>query len=114
MTNLYEANKDAFDAIAARGGQPIADMAKHFHSEPMMSEALGFSRGAARHWMNGGNFSSLAVRRAIEWLDAKSTAPAEPRLAKVRGVMLLVVCDAATAEKIKRLGAILGAEIEEV
>ena len=116
MTTLYEAKKDAFDAIAARGGKPIADMAKHFYSEPLMSEALGFQRGAVRHWTSGSNFSATAVRRAIEWLDARSTGPApeKPAETKANGVMLLVVCDQETAGKIKRLAALFGAEVEDI
>ena len=115
MKTLYDMEKAAFDAIAARGGQAIADMARHFDSEGAMSEALLFSRGTVRHWLNGGNWSAVALRRAHEYLAAKQAPQSQPEpTAKPAGVLLLVACDSATAEKIKRVAAILGADVTDV
>ena len=117
MITIYEANQKKCDALAERGGRSIREMTKRFPDMNEMDEALGFSRGTVRHWVNGtSNFAKASEACAANWLNAHPE-PMQAPLVYVppqTGTMLLVVCDNATSERAKRMLALIGCEVTEV
>lgn len=110
--SLYDINSEAWDMVAAAGGEYLREMAKHFEMCADMDRALGF-KNAASNWHAGrSGFSLDANRRARAWLQAKD-AKAEPQ-AKEIGDLLLVACPPGMAEKAKRVLAVIGCDVTEI
>ena len=118
MITLYETHQPQLDTVAARGGHNIREMAKRFTRSTDMDEALGFSRGTVRHWIEGSsNFAKASDACAANWLKANPAPEPQPRQEQPKpttGTMLLVVCDNATAERAKKMLALIGCEVTEV
>jgi hypothetical protein len=62
---------------------------------------------------NGANFTS--ERRASEWLADRVVSPAAQAIATPApdGVVLLVVCPGDKADKVRRVLAMMGCEVDE-
>ena len=118
MITLYETHQKQLDAIAARGGASIREMAKRFERSVDMDRELGFVHGTVRHWIEGtNNFARSSEACAASWLKANPTPEPQPHREQPKpttGTMLLVVCDNATADRAKKMLALIGCEVTEV
>jgi hypothetical protein len=118
MQSLYEQAPEAWDKLAREGKPSLGEMAKLFYTAGDMDKALGFDKAVA-HWLrmrNGANFTS--ERRASEWLAGRAVAPAAQAASAIPapapdGVVLLVVCPGDKADKVRRVLAMMGCEVDE-
>jgi hypothetical protein len=116
MQSLYEQNPEAWEKLAREGKPSLGKMARHFYTAADMDKALGFDKAVA-HWLrmrNGANFTS--ERRAAEWLACRAVAPAAQAASAIPapdGVVLLVVCPGDKADKVRRVLAMMGCEVDE-
>jgi hypothetical protein len=115
MQSLYEQNPEAWEKLAREGKPSLGKMARHFYTAADMDKALGFDKAVA-HWLrmrNGANFTS--ERRASEWLADRVVAPAAQAIPTPApdGVVLLVVCPGDKADKVRRVLAMMGCEVDE-
>jgi hypothetical protein len=115
MQSLYDQAPEAWDKLAREGKPSLGKMARHFYTAGDMDKALGFDKAVA-HWLrmrNGANFTS--ERRASEWLAGRAVAPAAQAIATPApdGVVLLVVCPGDKADKVRRVLAMMGCEVDE-
>ena len=117
--SLYEAHTAAWDNLAKLGCPNLCEMAKYFHRCADMDRALGFMNASARWHRGEGVPSRVSEVRAKEWIEARDMKLTPPKLtppepAPQGGSVLLVACNTATVEKVKRVLAVLGCEVTEV
>ena len=118
MQSLYDQNPEAWDKLAREGKPSLGKMARHFYTAGDMDKALGFDKAVA-HWLrmrNGANFTS--ERRAAEWLYRRALAPAAQAASAIPtpapdGVIMLVICPGDKADKVRRVLAMMGCEVDE-
>lgn len=105
--NLYEQHRDFFDKLAPS----IAEMARHFYKPQAMSFALGYSEGVVSRWIRGHtSVSGSAAERAKKWIDANS----KPIEKQGSNNLFLVTCTPESADKVRRVLAMLGCEVVDV
>lgn len=116
MKTLYEQHKSEWDRIEADGFRNIVMVAKKVATLREMDGALGYERGASRHWVNGGNASRASDHRARLWLgcQAEVAAPSQQPIPAPQGILLLIACPAGTEEKARKLLAFIGCDVTEV
>lgn len=128
----YEEHPDFWDDLARRGMVNLATMARFTFGAADMSSKLGYDKSSVGHWVSGKNgVSRRSERMAGAWLaasapqrfakspaesaDTKAPEPAADPPVEQGEVMLLVVAPTrASAEKLKRLAALLACAAEEV
>jgi hypothetical protein len=129
MTSLYEQNPVHWDAMAKNGSPSLREMSKHFNRPCEMDKALKV-QGLTNHWHAGRNRASRAMETlAMYWLKDNEkdnekdngfdfAAHAKPKPVEVSvsddKVVLLVMTNTASAAKITKIAAMLGAEVTDV
>ena len=114
MQSLYDQNPEAWAKLAKEGKPSLGVMARHFHNCADMDDALGYIKGV-NHWMAMRNGATrTAEKRAQDWL-ANQGKPSASQAASPApdGVVLLVVCPGEKADKVRRVLAMMGCEVDE-
>jgi hypothetical protein len=113
MKTLYEQNPANWDKLRAAGRGNLAEMARHFTVGADMDRALG-TQNAACHWLAGRNSANAKTdHMAALWLKANAK-PAAPPVATPQGAMLIVVAPSGQVDKVRRLLAVMGCEVEDL
>jgi len=120
MTNLktvYDQYKDNWDLLAAIGKPNVAEAAKYFYTCADMERAIGYTSSTVKKWAERqNNVSSRSDGMAAHWLVAQGKdekvkhEPADGSDTQV----LLVITPLASADKVRRVLAMMGCEFEEV
>ena len=120
MTNLktiYDRYKENWDLLASIGNPNVAEAAKHFLTFADMERAIGYTASTVKKWAEGhNNVSSRSEGMAAHWLAAQGKdekAKHEPADESDTQV-LLVITPRASADKVRRVLAMMGCEFEEV
>ena len=119
MTSLYDQNPTVWNRLSEDGFPSLAAMSRRFVRASLMDTALGYDNATAR-WARGAGFpSGQSERKAKAWLaendgHVSSAIPAHETVKPTTGTMLLVVCDNATADRAKKMLALIGCEVTEV
>ena len=120
MTNLktvYDQYKDNWDLLAAIGNPNVAEAAKYFYTFVDMERAIGYSSSTVKKWAERhNNVSSRSEGMAAHWLAAQGKdekAKHEPA-GESDTQVLLVITPRASADKVRRVLAMMGCEFEEV
>jgi N12 class adenine-specific DNA methylase len=120
MTNLktiYDQYKENWDLLASIGNPNVAEAAKHFLTFADMERALGYSASTVKKWAEGqNNVSSRSEGMAAHWLSAqiKNAEPKNEPADKGDTQLLLVITPLGSADKVRRVLAMMGCEFEEV
>lgn len=120
MTNLktvYDQYKDNWDLLAAIGKPNVAEAAKYFYTFSDMERALGYSASTVKKWAERqNNVSSRSDGMAAHWLAAQSKDDVTEKASSSKGdtQMMLVITPRASADKVRRVLAMMGCEFEEV
>ena len=113
MTNaktIYDQYKENWDLLAAIGKPNVGEAAKHFFTFSDMERAIGYTSSTVKKWAEGHNsVSSRSDGMAAHWLKAGHT-PADAESTN----MLLVITPRASADKVRRVLAMMGCEFEDV
>jgi hypothetical protein len=104
--------------LLAEIGKPnVAEAAKYFYTHADMERALGYSSSTVKKWARRqNNISSRSEVMAANWLAARGKdekakhGPAGESDTQV----LLVITPLASADKVRRVLAMMGCEFEEV
>ena len=116
MKSLYEQDPTNWDILAKSGKPNLREVAKHFSRFSDMDQALGVV-GAAAHWHAGRNGAWRTTdRRAADWLkeNAGKRQLSEGVVKSGQSQMLLIVATSEQATKIKKVAALIGAEVTDV
>ena len=120
MTNLktiYDRYKENWDLLASIGNPNVAEAAKHFLTFADMERAIGYTASTVKKWAEGhNNVSSRSEGMAAHWLVAQGKdgkAKHEPADESDTQVML-VITPRASADKVRRVLAMMGCEFEDV
>jgi hypothetical protein len=115
MKTIYDQYKQNWDLLAAIGKPNVAEAAKYFYTFADMERAIGYTASTVKKWAEGhNNVSSRSDGMAAHWLAAQGKdgkvkhGPAESTS------MLLVITPRASADKVRRVLAMMGCEFEEV
>jgi hypothetical protein len=120
MTNLktvYDQYKDNWDLLAAIGKPNVAEAAKYFYTCADMERALGYSSSTVKKWAERqNNVSSRSDGMAAHWLVAQGKDEKAKHEPADEGdtQMMLVITPRASADKVRRVLAMMGCEFEEV
>lgn len=112
--SLYDQNPEAWDRIAAMGCESLCDVAKSFNIFADLDRALGFQNASAKWISRGGRPSSDAERRAAKLLRDQAKVVDDAPRTEPSGVILIVSCHHSSADKARRLLAVLGCEVTEI
>ena len=117
LKTIYDMHKQNWDLLAAIGKPNVAEAAKYFYTYADMERALGYSSSTVKKWAERqNNVSSRSDGMAAHWLaeqgkDEKAKhEPADESDTQV----LLVITPLASADKVRRVLAMMGCEFEEV
>ena len=120
MTNqktIYDQYKDNWDLLAAIGKPNVAEAAKHFYTCADMERAIGYSSSSVKKWAERqNNVSSRSDGMAAHWLAAQGKDDVTEKASSSKGEtqMLVVITPLASADKVRRVLAMMGCEFEEV
>lgn len=117
MITIYDMHKQNWDLLAAIGKPNVAEAAKYFYTYADMERAVGYSPSTVKKWAKRLNsVSSRSDGMAAQWLAAQGKdekaehVPADAESTN----MLLVITPRASADKVRRVLAMMGCEFEEV
>lgn len=120
MQTLAEKYPEAIERLESVGFIAIAQLCHRHYRQVDMERQLGTSSAVSK-WLTGEHLPSQAMEeRARQVLDEISRArsqppkPAAPEPKTPEGSVLMVVCPPASAEKVKRVLAMLGCEVEAI
>lgn len=112
LRSIYDRHKDQWDAHASMGKGSVVAATKRFASYVDMERAIGYTRSTVKKWADGGNISNPSERMAAAWLNGQKAVQAAPEPSSAD--MFLVVPQAGSADKVRRVLAMLGCEFEVV
>jgi len=114
MQSLYDQKPEAWAKLASEGKPSLGEMAKHFYHCADMDDALGYTKGA-NHWMAMRNGASRTAEKAARlWLANRDKPTAAPVASPAPdGVIMLVICPGDKADKVRRVLAMMGCEVDE-
>lgn len=117
MKTIYDMHKQNWDLLAAMGKPNVAEAAKHFYTYADMERAIGYTASTVKKWAERQNsVSSRSDGMAAHWLVAQGKdgkakhVPADAESTN----MLLVITPRASADKVRRVLAMMGCEFEDV
>ena len=120
MTNLktiYDQYKENWDLLASIGNPNVAEAAKNFYTFADMERAIGYTASTVKKWAEGhNNVSSRSEGMAAHWLAAqgKDEKAKHGPAGESDTQVLLVITPLASADKVRRVLAMMGCEFEEV
>lgn len=120
MTNLktiYDRYKENWDLLASIGNPNVAEAAKHFLTFADMERAIGYTASTVKKWAEGhNNVSSRSEGMAAHWLAAqgKDERVKHEPAGESDTQVLLVITPRASADKVRRVLAMMGCEFEDV
>ena len=117
LKTIYDMHKQNWDLLAAIGKPNVAEAAKHFYTCADMERAIGYSSSSVKKWAERqNNVSSRSDGMAAHWLAAQSKDDVREKASSSKGEtqMLIVITPLASADKVRRVLAMMGCEVEEV
>jgi hypothetical protein len=117
MKTIYDQYKENWDLLASIGKPNVAEAAKHFLTFADMERAIGYTASTVKKWAERqNNVSSRSEGMAAHWLaEQGKDEKARHTPADVESTsMLLVITPRASADKVRRVLAMMGCEFEEV
>jgi hypothetical protein len=120
MTNLktiYDQYKENWDLLASIGNPNVAEAAKNFYTFSDMERAIGYTASTVKKWAEGhNNVSSRSEGMAAHWLAAQGKDDVREKASSSKGdtQLLLVITPLGSADKVRRVLAMMGCEFEEV
>jgi hypothetical protein len=117
LKTIYDMHKQNWDLLAAIGKPSVAEAAKNFYTFADMERAIGYTASTVKKWAEGhNNVSSRSEGMAAHWLVAQGkNEKARHTPADVESTsMLLVITPRASADKVRRVLAMMGCEFEDV
>lgn len=104
----------ATERLRKEGHHGIATMATAMKTTKAIDDALGFN-GAASHWLSGRNNISRAASKAADlWVQQNLGNLPAPAPETGDDDMLMVVCPTGKVDKVKKVLAMLGCEVESI
>ena len=114
MKSIYEKHKENFDMHASMGRPSVVEASKRFSFYPDMERAIGYTSSTVKKWADGGNISNASERMAAAWMNGQKSAATAPAQPETSADMFLVIPPAGSADKVRRVLAMLGCEFEVV
>ena len=117
LKTIYDMHKQNWDLLAAIGKPNVAEAAKYFYTFSDMERALGYSASTVKKWAERqNNVSSRSDGMAAHWLVAQGKDDVTEKAPSSKGEtqMLIVITPLASADKVRRVLAMMGCEVEEV
>jgi hypothetical protein len=115
---LYEQFKENWDVQAKMGKTNVCEAAKHFHTPSEMERAIGYSKSNVLKWAKlKANVSTKSEQMAEDWLKRREIN--EGAYLKVPEIensinIFLVITPVSSAEKVRRVLAMMGCEFENM
>ena len=117
LKTIYDMHKQNWDLLAAIGKPNVAEAAKNFYTFADMERAIGYTASTVKKWAEGhNNVSSRSDGMAAHWLAEQGKngkVKHEPANGSDTQV-LLVITPRASADKVRRVLAMMGCEFEDV
>jgi hypothetical protein len=117
MKTIYDQYKENWDLLASIGNPSVAEAAKNFYTFADMERAIGYTSSTVKKWAKRQNsVSNRSEGMAAHWLAAQGKdGKARHTPADVESTsMLLVITPRASADKVRRVLAMMGCEFEDV
>ena len=117
LKTIYDMHKQNWDLLAAIGKPNVAEAAKNFYTFADMERAIGYTASTVKKWAEGhNNVSSRSEGMAAHWLAAqgKDEKAKHGPAGESDTQVLLVITPLASADKVRRVLAMMGCEFEEV
>jgi hypothetical protein len=117
LKTIYDMHKQNWDFLAATGKPNVAKAAKYFYTYADMERAIGYTSSTVKKWAKRQNsVSNRSEGMAAHWLAAQGKdGKARHTPADVESTsMLLVITPRASADKVRRVLAMMGCEFEDV
>lgn len=112
IKTIYELHKDQWDQHASSGMTAVVEATKRFTNYADMERAIGYSNSNVKKWAYGTNISPRSERMAAAWINGTKLVQAAPQPSSSSDEMFLVVTPAGSADKVRRVLAMLGCEFE--